>query len=158
MPSFAYPPDAGGGGGGAATPIGAHVRRSNAQAFVSGLQAPISFDTVLYDQGGCFNALNPTRLTAPVAGKYLIIGNFNWVANAVSLRRGVIQLNGVSDVALDDKDAVTSGVGTTNLVVTELDMAAGDFVELDAQQFSGGPLNVEGGVAYSPNFSIRKVA
>lgn len=158
MPSFSFPPDSGGGGGGAAIPIGAHVRRSLNQSFPNLFQGPISFDTVLYDQGGCFNVLFPTRLTAPVAGKYLIIGNFNWLANAVGLRRGSLQKNGVSDVALDDKDATVSGVGTTNLVATELDLLAGDFVELDAQQGSGAPLDVEGFVAYSPNFSIRKVA
>jgi hypothetical protein len=75
------------------------------------------------------------------------------------LRRAEIQESGVRDWALDDKTPVLGGViGTTNLVSVEINLTAGQFVELKVQQDTGGPLDVEGGVRYSPNFSIRKVA
>jgi hypothetical protein len=142
------------------TPIGAHVRRAANQSIPNlGLPA-IIFDVIEYDQGGCFNPLFPTRLTAPVAGKYLITGSVNWLASILGvLRRAEIQESGVRDWALDDKTPVLGGViGTTNLVSVEIALAAGQFVELKVQQDTGGPLDVEGGVRYSPSLSIRKVA
>lgn len=141
------------------TPIGAHVRRSVDQSIPNLGLVAIIFDIIEYDQGGCFNPLFPTRLTAPVAGKYLVISNINWRASAAGvLRRLDLQRNAAQDVALDDKTPVGGGIiGTTNLVAVELDLLAGGFVEVLGQQDSGAPLSVEGGVMYSPNFSIRKV-
>lgn len=163
MPSFSFPPGAGGGGGGGAQTIGAKIHRTTSQPFVSGLEAAIAFDQVVYDSPSpfyaMFNPLFPARLTAPVKGKYLAVANFNWNENAVSLRRGVLYKNGVTPIDLDDKDAGTVvGVGTTNSLAMEVELDAGEWVEVHAAQFSGGGLSVEGGVSYSPNFAMRKVA
>lgn len=162
MPSFSFPPGAGGGGGGGQS-IAAKIHRTTSQPFVSGLEAAISFDQVVYDSPSpvyaMFNPLFPARLTAPAKGKYLAIANFNWDFNAVSLRRGVLYKNGVTPIDLDDRNAQTAvGVGTTNSLAMEVELDAGEWVEVHAAQFSGTtPLNVEGGVSYSPNFTMRKV-
>jgi hypothetical protein len=87
---------------------------------------------------------NPSRLTAPVAGIYRISANMFWsgqfpVPNG--FREISFRLNGAGiPGAFDDEVAPQ----ITQQLSIELKMAAGDYVEVVANQDSGGPLTVRG--------------
>ena len=98
-------------------------------------------------------APNPTRLTC----QYVICANIRWAANAVGIRGMQIYLNGATIIgySLPDAGSVTF---TAQAITTTYKLVAGNFVELRAFQNSGGNLNVEAQLNYSPEFSMVRVA
>ena len=98
-----------------------------------------------FDSNGLHDpATNNTRLTASVAGKYLVAGEITFAANTGGTQRYArIRKNGSSTQATcRDSQAPASGVTPTVQVVAFVQLAASDYVELMAYQDSGGALNV----------------
>lgn len=105
---------------------------------------PVEFATVVYNVRGCFTAAQPTRLTAPLDGCYYVSGGF--VFEEFASEREVllgIRVNGENSHAgypivqqyraLDDPQG---GIGT------DVELEAGDYVELIVRQYSGSTLNL----------------
>jgi hypothetical protein len=142
--------------------ISARVSRAVDQTIPDSTPDSLSWDTVIYDTANFFTALQPTRLTVPVSGKYDITLAILWDAttNPAGLF-AAIQLNGGASIAVDQRPAITQNGGypTTLLCVAQgVPLAAGDYVEATVFQDSGAGLNVvsDGGL-YFPVFAIKKV-
>lgn len=85
---------------------------------------------------------SPTRFTAPVAGRYLVVGNACWANNNSGRRALGFGVNGSVTYGLQKQES--NGVDTcTGMTIIEL--AAGDYVEMRVFQNSGGALNLTGG-------------
>lgn len=119
----------------------------------------ITLDSERFDNDTLHSTVSNTgRLTATVAGTYLIIGNISFDANATGTRIARIFLNGVTEIALVSVPAVATGaVGTAIIVTTLWVMAATDYVELQGWQNSGGDLAALSSDAYGNEFSMIRV-
>lgn len=95
---------------------------------------------------------NTSRLTCRVPGLYEIGGHVGFAANATGLRRLLLKLNGATYFAIHDTLNIGAGDSTYMSIVSQYRMAVGDYVELFAQQNSGGALNVTAGGNYTPEF------
>ena len=81
------------------------------------------------------------RLVCAVPGVYDIGVVLGWVANAAGVRIVRIRLNGGTYIAIDDRNATSAG-NTECAFMTEYKLAAGDYLEVEVFQNSGGALNV----------------
>jgi hypothetical protein len=111
------------------------------------------FDTdVIHD-----TSTNPSRLTCKTAGKYIIIGQVEWTANATGERVIRILKGGSTEVGKTG-DSSVSNVSHTQNVLTLVDLAVNEYVELSAYQTSGGSLTIRDAGEYSPEFMMIKIA
>jgi len=119
----------------------------------------LSFDSERYDTDTIHdNVTNNSRLTATTAGKYLIVANFRFAANATGHRRAFIRLNGATPIALMRIETETSGPQYTAMILTTIyDLSATDYVEVVVKQNSGGALNIEAASNYSPEFMMQRI-
>lgn len=131
----------------------ARVYNSAAIATVSGAALlTLTFNSERYDEGGLHStAVNTGRLTAPVAGKYSVGASVRWASNAVGYRQLSLARSGTTSIARQLGPAA-SGTVTYQSVQTEIELAAGDWIEVQVQQNSGGNLNIEANVESSPEF------
>jgi hypothetical protein len=137
---------------------GAKVHNSTNQAIASGgLYTPISFDTVDFNVGGVYNASQPDRMVAPVAGRYELITNVTWTGNATGLRILYLIRNSYT-VAVSNVTGSNSEVyAPAQSVQAMCQLAAGDVMRVAAWQDSGSSLNVVPFVGTS-SFSMSWIA
>jgi hypothetical protein len=120
----------------------------------------LTFDTKDRDVGGFYSSGTPDRLTAPVAGKYLIIATVTWDAGTTGLRELQLTLNNGGSLAwaLGAPFADTSVYGLTQTVEKVYPLKAGDYVQARVWQDSGASTLVRdwtsGGFWLSPVFSM----
>jgi hypothetical protein len=129
------------------------------QAIPNATATAVQFDTVVTDPTGLWSATTPTRLTAPVAGQYLIAASLFWQAAAAGEALLRIQKNGISaDLygVSSVPNSATNSAGTSTTVI--LSLAAGDYVEAVAFQTSGGSLNVQGATPATPLTTLSMMA
>lgn len=89
-------------------------------------------------------ASNQSRLTAQIAGKYLVTGAVDWASNATGVRRLRVKKNGTTDYAVVNVAAVNGS--TTNLTISAfVDLAATDYIEMVIFQDSGVSIDAQGG-------------
>lgn len=127
---------------------------ANISHATSGTPQIVTFNSERFDVGGCHSTSSNTgRLTVPSGegGKYLIGGHVSWATNATGVRQIYIRLNGATPIG-DDVRTPVSGTGTSQHVSTFYSLAAGDYVELIANQTSGGALQIDAASNYSPEF------
>jgi hypothetical protein len=122
----------------------------------------LSFDTEDFDVGNLHSSTtNASRLTAPVAGKYLVMASARWSANTVGRRLLILERNGnFSDQpARDSVSPNMSGAqGPEQTLETVLQLAAGDYVTVIAYQDSGSTLTVQNNGNTGPTFSMDWLA
>lgn len=135
----------------------ARVYHNAAQSIANATFTALAFNTERFDNDTIHDtSTNNSRLTCKTAGKYLIIGNITYAANATGVRNADIRLNGTNYIASSRIHASTAAtVGVQVSAVCELN--ANDYVELMAYQSSGGALDVVSGASYSPEFSMVRV-
>lgn len=112
-----------------------------------------TFNTVVFDNAGMWNAGTPTRLTCTKSGLYIITGSADWATNATGVRDIGLRVNGASFIAANR--VLPNAAETTNIntaMVTRL--VVGDFVELTLRQTSGAALDVVGVADYSPRLAV----
>jgi hypothetical protein len=132
------------------------------------LNTRLSFDaTPDFNVGGVYDAANPTRLTAPIAGRYLITASARWAANLTGRRLIAINLD---FPAADWKQIARSNVSGWSVgpdfypeqnVQTVYQLKAGDYVEMWVAQNSGVALKLNAGAGAPPNavtFSLQWLA
>lgn len=86
---------------------------------------------------------SPTRFTFPVGGTYVVALSVDHQSNAVGTRTARLHLNG--SVYANAIGAATAANDTTVPIATNLTVTAGDYLEVNAYQDSGGNLSVKGG-------------
>lgn len=129
---------------------GARVERATAQSIPDGATTPVNWTTAPIDSDGFWAGGAPSRLTVPVGkgGIYRIEGNLQYAINGVGVRRASIPANAVTRAIggpVPGDPSVVTGV----MVGLLLALSAGDYVEVEAYQTSGGPLNLNGGASGS---------
>jgi hypothetical protein len=109
------------------------------------------FDTAgLHDSSG-----NPTRLTVPISGLYLVSVNISWdTVSSVGSRELALNKNGATVVARNV--VAPSGVGDTTeqSLTTLVSLSAGDYIEVKLRQNSGTTFSVFAFPEFSPEFSM----
>ena len=90
------------------------------------------------------NVTNNSRLTCKTAGRYLIIGNITFAANATGTRAARIQLGGATDLQTT-RVMASPNIVTSIPVIVEKVLAVNDYVELLGAQNSGGNLDMNAG-------------
>lgn len=90
-------------------------------------------------------ATNNTRVTIQTPGYYVIVGEMSWASNTSGVRKMRVRKNGAT--VLDEVDVNAHGVAEQSYspaLVEMLQFSAGDYVELQVYQTSGGALNLKG--------------
>jgi hypothetical protein len=106
-----------------------------------GSSATENFDThAMHDP-----TTNNTRITVPIAGRYLVIGFISFGTNSTGNRRGYILWNNSVVPCASDTQANTAASQTTYVSFSAVvNCAANDFFELVARQDSGSTLVADG--------------
>lgn len=115
--------------GGAIVLSGARVYRSvgaGNQVIPAATFTPVVFDTVDFDTHVYFNIANPSRLTVPATGLYLVCGGFS----TDQTTEVYLLVNGVTGVrkAVNQPLVVGGGLGIAQ-VLGLFSLAVGDFIE-----------------------------
>ena len=129
------------------TTIGARVTLGAVQAIPNAAGTAIQFTQAQFDSSGFFDAGTPTRLTVPagLGGVYAITGYVLFAASGVGIRQSSIPVNAAATHAINGPLPGNGAFNNGLPVPLTLALAAGDFVELEAYQSSGGALNALAG-------------
>ena len=119
------------------------LRKDASQSFADGVAAAVTFGagTEIRDLDGLHStALNTERITAVVAGVYVITGTVMWEGNKAGDRElGLYQNGGITlDLHTHLPADTLSGMNVTAHAL----LAVGDYIWMEALQTSGGALNV----------------
>jgi hypothetical protein len=129
-----------------ATLPGGKLRQTpTCQTFPTSVFKSVRFDGLQFGSDVTFNDGTPPApdtLTLDVPGRYIVYAEVIWETNATSVRAISVTQNG-NEVAFDSRDAL-AGTETVNDVSTLIQANAGDTLELDAAQDSGGDLDLDG--------------
>ena len=137
--------------------IGARVYNDAAITLTDNVTKFLTFNQERYDTDTIHStSSNTDRLTATTAGKYLIIGNIEFVSNATGRRNLAIELNATTFIAEMEWDTNQNAI-TRVSICTIYDLSATDYVRLRAFQNSGGNLNVNSLGNSSPEFMMQKI-
>ena len=129
---------------GGANFVGCSLSKSAAQTLTTAVASLITWDVEAIDTDGFHStSSNTSRVTIPSGkgGKYLVIATVTWAANATGLRSYGIKKNGSSVTQINS----TNSSGTIQFSQQEhhiLDLAAGDYIEIEGYQTSGGNLDI----------------
>jgi hypothetical protein len=109
----------------------------------------LSYPSEDFDVGNMHDAVNPSRLTAPVAGKYLIMASCRWPKNTQGRRVMGLYKNGGSSITQNQvspyyETTAPAGLDVEQTVQSVTQLAAGDYVTAAVYQDSGGALLLPG--------------
>jgi len=119
----------------------------------------LTFDSERWDTANLHdNKTNAGRLKAPVAGKYYIFANITWQTPIESGVFGLrLRLNGKTIIAEQSVPNTAAPYRISMSVGTLYALAAGDYVEVQVFQQSGGMLSIHHIPATSPEFGMGKI-
>jgi hypothetical protein len=129
-------------------------RTTNLSLAVSGTIQVVPWESVLVDRSGLWASGTPNRITVDKPGMYMISAQVEFAANATGDRELAIRKNGVASDLL--KTSLKSSTLANDLALSGcLQLAAGDYIELWANQTSTGALNITATAAKeSPSLSV----
>jgi len=122
----------------------------------------VPFDTIETNVGGLFSLTTPTRLTMAAAGFYLLGAFAEFAAAAAGMRRLQLLPSAGAPVATLDVPGGQWNGSTWVLIARRLTLvggrffAAGEYVEVQAYQDSGGALDLTAG-SIKPTFWVCRV-
>lgn len=119
--------------------------RTSAQSIGNGSVTNIQFDLESIDDNGFINlGTDNTKITIPTnfGGTYTVAFNYAFASNATGFRTGALKKNGTV-IAGDTRNAV-NGTSTAGYASTIVTLAAGDYLQVEVAQTSGGSLNLDG--------------
>lgn len=135
------------------------LRKGNgygAKVYLSGsVNIPDSINTKLpwgatdfewHDASPIWSAVNPTRLVAPIAGKYLVLVNLEWRQDVNNLRNvSLVRNSPALQMDLQSQGSVGGKSNLSAMAVVSLNAAA--YIEVQVFQSSGkvGGLTLHGG-------------
>ncbi|TGK08983.1 hypothetical protein EHO60_13225 [Leptospira fletcheri] len=135
--------------------VGARVIQSNTVAMPNGYSYS-TFNSVEFDTGNFYSSSAQDRLTIPSAGTYFILGQLNFDPNATGERKANIMINGGARASTLVAAAPSSNTGVS--ASCYLKLAAGDILQLQAYQSSGGALNITAGTDFGQALNVYKVS
>ena len=139
--------------------IGARVYNSAAFSHnSSGSWLAVTFDAERFDTSAIHStASNTSRLTCVVAGVYSIFGTVQFAVNATGWRGTRIYLNGATPIATVLHAASSNTYAILQTVSTIYELVAGDYIEIQAFQDSGGTLALSQQDNTSPEFGMALI-
>jgi len=135
VPSWASPA--------APTFVGCSLTKTANQSTSNLTLTTISWDSENFDTDAFHDNINNSRITIPSgkAGKYLFTSIINWNTNATGYREVRFTKNGT---AQSYANIAATPAGEAGTVITQiLNLAVADYVEIKAEQSSGGALDVK---------------
>lgn len=137
---------------------GAKIRRTgSAQSIPNATYQAISFDTEDYDGHNYADVgAQPTRLTVPTTGLYVINARLSFASNTTGFRGLYVRVNGTTYL-MGSNQAAVNGDRTIISVCGMQNLLAGEYVEVMAYQNSGGALNAENLDHRSITFAIARM-
>lgn len=112
------------------------------QSIANNTWTAITFDSEYFDDdGGHSTVTNTSRYTCQVAGRYELTGCFVVAFNTTGLRAAKLAKNGTPITGSAVFIQASPSVGTSVLTTIPVQLAAGDYVELNGWQGSGGALS-----------------
>jgi hypothetical protein len=135
----------------------ASVYHSADQSIPNNSATTLAFNSEYYDSNTLHdNATNNSRITIATTGRYLVIFRAVFATSATGYRAGVLLLNGGSFIDWQSYAAAPTGTsGVQNMIIREF--TAGDYIEAQVIQTSGGALDLKQFTNYSPVFSIEQL-
>jgi len=135
----------------------AFLYQSAGQSVANNTNTAITLDATREDTyGGHSNTTNNSRYTAQVAGTYGIIGHVSWPVNATGVRALELYKNGTVYTSGNQGGPAPVTNWTAQETRITMPLAAGDYVEMFAQQASGGALTLNSGTApYQTYMSVE---
>jgi hypothetical protein len=123
---------------------GCRVKRNTSQNTTTGTLSKISFDAVRYGDSSWFNfASQPTRITVPATGYYLVGGFMEFALNSNGSRYGDIYVNNTSRICELGGGFVVNAADNPQCVGnTIVALTANDYIEMRAYQNSTTTLAV----------------
>lgn len=125
----------------------ASIARLSAASPGSGAIGIFAFDALEYDSDGMVDiSANPSRLTCRTSGLYLCIVDIAWQGNTTGWRRSWVSRTtraGVQTLFASDVRSDPTGIGVWNHSLAVVPLEAGDYVEAQYFQNSGGPLALQ---------------
>jgi hypothetical protein len=140
---------------------GARVRDTATTTIQTGATAVLPFNATDFNVGGVYDSTKPSRMTAPIAGRYLVTASARWTANAAGRRTIALEVNGTAAQIARTNVSAFSSTGTLapeQTAQTVYKLNAGDYVEVWAYQDSGGPLDLLTAVDNGVTFSMEWIA
>jgi len=130
--------------------------RSTAQTIPTATQTKVAFDAVDSDGWNCWDlSPNPTRLTVPLTGRYIITGNVAFEAASSGHRAINILKNNSVELARSDFNPVSNSVDTHSTVTCHaVSLTKGEYVELRVWQNSGSDLDIMNTGDHNPKMSL----
>jgi len=122
--------------------LGTYVQRFTTYSVPSGFDSAVPFTTEIIDELGAWDSIQPTRLTAPVEGWYVVEGKITWAASTTNKRTLSIRKNGGDSRFLTDFDPDGSVTDPTMQVGGPIKLASGDYVEVLGLHAVGSPINI----------------
>ena len=121
----------------------AQLQISADQTIADATYSAISWDVENYDTDSYHESItNPTRITIPTTGWYLLSAMIPWATNATNLREVLFRLGGTTALAKDSRLAV-SGARTNQPLFTPLYLTAATYIEVVVWQNSTASVAVE---------------
>ncbi len=140
----------------------ARIRNRNSIPLAHGAYTIIPFSEVDYDTGGYYNSSLSDRLTIPATGIYSVIGEVEYAANTIGVRKTNLIVNdGLSNVYVVAASSLpASGFGAYQIeasVGTNARFNKGDTIKLQCFQDSGGVLSLQA-ASYASILTINKIS
>lgn len=130
--------------------------RTTNQTITTGTETIISFDTVQNDTWNCWDlSPNPTRLTAPIPGRYMAVGIIVFAAASSGHRSVTILKNNTEEIAQQDFLPVSASIESHATVTSHAEtLATGDYIELRAWHNRGSDLDVVATADHAPTLCL----
>jgi len=115
----------------------------------------LAFNSERYDNATMHDtATNNSRLTAPIAGVYLLTLTLAYVGGTTGTYAAAIRLNGATYIAWDERYVGSISTGPDFAIATTYKLAASDYVEAQVSQSTGGTRTVSAIGNWSPEFAM----
>lgn len=142
-----------------ATPsyVGVKCFKSAVQSIPNATWTTLTFDSESFDTDAFHdNTTNNSRITIPTgkAGKYLVNWQAVWVANNTGSRNTRLLKNGTTAAYGSWTSTASATDSTIHSNSTVLDLAVGDYLEIQIGQASGGALDASGGATIGNTFGV----
>jgi len=103
--------------------------RTALQSITSGTDTTVIFQAVENDAWECWDAGQPSRLTAPITGRYIAQAQLKWSDGSAGVRRVSIKYNGTQEIAYGDAQKATAHGAHTTAISPPFYMTKGEYIE-----------------------------
>lgn len=136
--------------------VAANINRSSNQSINTGTLTVVQFNSSVFDDHNAWDSTN-YRYVLPMSGKYFVIAQVAFDDSATGARAISIRKNGT---IINDTSIPASGAASADHAVLAqilISGNAGDYIDVQAYQASGGALNLIGGSTQSTYLNIFRL-